>query len=265
MSTGIKQDEFLKMENTTIHKLAIIHDGAQVGKNVSIGPFTIVHKNVVIGDNSIIGSHCELGCTSADPDHAGKLIFEGNALIRSHSIFYEGSHFGSGLTTGHRVTVREGTVAGRNFQIGTMCDIQGHCNIGDFVRFHSNVHIGQKAKIADYVWIFPYVVLTNDPTPPSALLKGVTIEKFAAIATMSVILPGVTVGEGALVGALSSVTRDVKANTLVTGTPAKEVGPTSAIKLKDGSGNPAYPWRRHFHRGYDKAVVEQWIEEFRAR
>jgi acetyltransferase-like isoleucine patch superfamily enzyme len=251
------------MENPTIHKSAIIYDGAHIGKNVSIGPFTIVHKNVVIRDNTTIGSHCELGISSADPTHDGPLIFADNTLIRSHSIFYAGSSFGPGLTTGHRVTVRERTVAGQNLQIGTMCDIQGHCNIGDFVRFHSNVHIGQKSKIADFVWIFPYVVLTNDPTPPSTLLKGVTIEKFAAIATMSVILPGVTVGEGALVGALSSVTRNVKANTLVTGTPAKEVGPTSAIKLKDGSDNSAYPWRRHFHRGYDQAIVRQWIEEFK--
>jgi UDP-3-O-[3-hydroxymyristoyl] glucosamine N-acyltransferase len=69
-----------------------------------------------------------------------------------------------------------------------LSDLQGHCEIGDYVRFHSNVHIGQKSKIGNFVWIFPYVVLTNDPYPPSNNLVGVTVHDFAAIATMSVIL-----------------------------------------------------------------------------
>src|SRR5581483_1539376 len=114
------------------------------------------------------------------------------------------------LTTGHRVTVREGAQAGKNLQIGTLCDIQGHCTIGDYVRFHSNVHIGQRAKIGNFVWIFPYVVLTNDPHPPSDVLIGVEVEDFASIATMSVILPGVKVGTHSLVAAHSSVSRDVE-------------------------------------------------------
>ena len=190
------------------------------------------------------------------------LVIGKNSHIRSHSIFYEGSVFGENLTTGHRVTVREKTKAGRNFQIGTLGDIQGHCEIGDFVRFHSNVHIGQKSRISDYVWIFPYVVLTNDPHPPSNILKGVTIESYVAIATMSVILPGVTIGEGALIGAHSSVSKNVNPDTVVAGSPAKYVCNTDAIKMKDGSNASAYPWRRHFHRGYPPEMIERWIKEF---
>ena len=244
-----------------IHPSAIVSPNAKLGKNVALGPFTIVHDNVQIGDNTDIGSHCEIGFPT--PLAQGQPLDIGpDSIIRSHSVFYEGSTFGERLVTGHRVTVREGTFAGKNLQIGTLGDIQGHCEIGDYVRFHSNVHIGQHSKIGNFVWVFPYVVLTNDPHPPSDVMQGCTIEDYVAIATMSIILPGVTVKQGALVGAHSSVNRDVEPDTVVAGSPAKLICETGKIKLKDGSQATAYPWRRHFHRGYPDDVVAAWLNEF---
>ena len=184
-----------------------------------------------------------------------------NSYIRSRSTFYEASVFGDALVTGHNVTVREKTIAGKNLQIGTLSDIQGHCSIGDYVRFHSNVHIGQQSKIGNFVWIFPYVVLTNDPHPPSNLLKGVVIEDYVAIATMTTILPAVRVGCGALVGAHPLVSQDVEADTVVVGAPAKFICPTHKIKLQDGTGRSAYPWTTHFHRGYPEHIVREWLEK----
>lgn len=247
-----------------IHPTAIVSSLAELGQSPTVGPFTIIHDNVRIGDNATIESHCVLGHPSALAEGQPLVIGDG-AHIRSHSIFYEGSQFGRRLVTGHRVTVREKTLAGENLQIGTLCDIQGHCNIGDYVRFHSNVHVGQKSEIGNFVWIFPYVVLTNDPHPPSSVLLGVSIGDFAAIATMSVILPGVTVGAGALIGAHSSVNRNVAPDTVAAGAPAKFICNTSEIKLKDGSGRPAYPWRDHFSRGYPEHVVAEWFKEAEER
>lgn len=245
----------------TIHETAIVSSKAKIGKNVSIGQFTTIYENVVIEDDSIIEGYCELGVSNPLSD--GELLTIGpSSHIRSHSIFYEGSTLGRGLITGHRVTVREKTMAGINFQIGTLSDIQGHCSIGDYVRFHSNVHIGQHSKIGNYVWIFPYVVLTNDPHPPSNIMQGVIIEDFVAIATMSVILPGVKVKEGALIGAHSSVNRDVNSNTVVAGSPAKFICETNKIMLKNDSTKSAYPWRKHFHNGYPSDLVNNWVREF---
>ena len=248
-----------------IHSTAIVSPTAKIGKDVKVGPYSIIYDNVEIGDGSVIESHCEIGYPTPNLTGDHLLSIGKNSLVRSHSIFYEGSSFGDNLITGHRVTVREKTKAGRNFQLGTLGDIQGHCEIGDFVRFHSNVHIGQHSIIKNYVWIFPYVVLTNDPHPPSDLMLGVTIESYVAIATMSIVLPGVTIREGALVGAHSSVSRDVDADTVVAGSPAKFICETSKIKLKDGSNRNAYPWRQHFHRGYLPEVVDEWIAEFREK
>ncbi len=244
-----------------IHPTALIDSKAQLGRGVSVGPYTIIHGNVIIGDDTQIGSHCEIGVPSPLADGA-PLIIGKSSLIRSHCVFYEGSVFGEKLSTGHRVTVREKTQAGDGFQVGTLGDIQGHCKIGDYVKFHSNVHVGQHSIIGNYVWVFPYVVLTNDPHPPSNVMMGVTIEDFAAIATMSVILPGVTVKSGALIGAHSSVNRNVEPDTVVAGNPAKFICNTSDVKLKDGSGESAYPWRKHFHRGYPEAAVAAWVAEF---
>lgn len=253
-------------EKTTlnIHPTAIVHPKANLAAGVEVGAFTIIHENVVIGEDSTIESHSILGHPS--PLAEGVPLNIGrNAYIRSHSIFYQGSTFGNGLTTGHRVTVRERTTAGDNLQIGTLSDIQGHCSIGNYVRFHSNVHIGQKSKIGNFVWIFPYVVLTNDPHPPSSVCIGATVDDFAAIATMSVVLPGVKIGKGALVGAHSSVSRDVAPETVVVGAPAKFVCNAGEIKLKDGSDRAAYPWRTHFSRGYPEHVIKQWLAEVEAK
>jgi len=241
----------------TIHPSAIISKQAKIGNNVTIGPFTVIYDNVEISDNVIIEGFCELGVTNHLSE--GAILFIGkNSHIRSHSIFYEGSSFEENLVTGHRVTVREKTLAGKNFQIGTLCDIQGHCEIGDYVRFHSNVHIGQKSKIGNFVWIFPYAVLTNDPHPPSNVLKGVEIGDFSVIATMSIIMPGVKIAEKCLVGAHSMVTKNTESNMVYSGSPAKKVCLTSKIRLQDGSRQPAYPWTKHFSRGYPEEIVSKW-------
>ena len=243
-----------------IHPTALIGDGVTIGRDVTIGPRVIVYDNVTIGDGVWIGADVILGepvagiYRNADRYNNPPLMIGASSIIRSGCIIYAGSTFGDRLETGHRVTIREGTVAGVNFRVGTLSDIQGDCKIGDYVRFHSNVHIGQKSVIGNYVWIFPYVVLTNDPHPPSDLMVGVVVEDFAVIATMSVILPGVAVGQDALIGAGSIVSRNVSKEDVVVGNPAKRVASVRDIKSKQ-SGKSVYPWREHFDRGMPWAGV----------
>ena len=240
-----------------IHPSASVSPQARLGENVSVGPFTIIHDNVEIGAGTVIDGFCEIGYPSALADGL-PLIIGANSTIRSHSIFYAGSTFGERLVTGHRVTVREKTVAGVNFQLGTLSDIQGDCQIGDYVRCHSNVHIGKASVVGNFVWIFPYVVLTNDPHPPSDVTLGCEIGDYAAVATMSVVLPGVKIGTHALVAAHSMVSKDVAPSTVAGGSPAKYICDTSKIRRKDGSDLPAYPWTSHFRRGYPSHVTDDW-------
>lgn len=243
-----------------IGKFSIVSEKSIIEEGVAIGDFVTIHDNVHIKKNTIIESYCEIG-VSNHLSEGEMLVIGENSHVRSHSIFYEGSTFGSYLVTGHRVTVREKTIAGEGLQIGTLSDIQGHCEIGNYVRTHSNVHIGQHSKIGDYVWLFPYVVLTNDPHPPSDVIMGVTIDDFAVVATMSVILPGSKVSEGCLIGAHSCFFGKAEKDMIYSGNPARCIGPTNRIKLRNGTRSDAYPWRKHFHRGYPDSVVKQWIKE----
>ena len=81
-------------------------------------------------------------------------------------------------------------------------------NISSYVKLHSNVHIGQHSKIMSYSWLFPYVILTNDPIPPSDIREGVVIEPFSIVCTRTTILPGVKIGFGSFVGANSLVNKN---------------------------------------------------------
>lgn len=243
-----------------IHESALVSDQSKIHASVEIGPFTIVHGNVEIAEGTKIGSHCELGVATPLGD-GSPLRIGPDSIIRSHSVFYESSSFGAQLVTGHQVSVRENTQAGYGLQIGTQGEIQGDCRFGDYVKMQSNVFVGKYTEFGDYIWVFPRVVFTNDPHPPSNIMRGVTVKNFAAIAAMSTILPGVTIGEGALVGAGSIVTKDVGDTRLVVGNPAHDKGSVHKIKLQDGSGRNAYPWKQHFHRGYPEDVVAEWLEQ----
>lgn len=242
---------------TFIHPLAIVSPDAELEEGVSIGPFTIVHDNVKIGKDTRIDSHCEIGYPT--PLSEGlPLVIGSNSLIRSHSVFYQGSKLGSGLTTGHRVTVREKTMAGKGFQIGTLADIQGHCQIGHYVKTQSSITIGQKSIIGNFVWLFPGALLTNDPNPPSSDLLGVTLEDYVVVAVKSTLLPGIRIGRGSFVAAHALVGQDMPEDSLISGSPAKRLCKASAMRMNGDVSKRAYPWTKRFARGYPDEVVKLW-------
>ena len=198
--------------------------------------------------------------TIDDEQYANPALRVGRkVLVRSGAIVYAGALIGDGVEFGHRVTIRERTEIGAHARVGTLCDIQGYCTIGTYSRLHSNVIIAQKSAIGNYVWIFPHVVLTNDPQPPSNIPQGVVVEDFAVIATQAVIMAGVTIGHDSLVGASALVTKDVEAEAVVVGVPAKKL--TSVREIKSATtGKPVYPWREHFERGmpWEGIGYEAW-------
>lgn len=224
-----------------------ISSKAKIGKNVSIGEYTIIYDNVIIGENTIIESHCNIGVPTKLADNK-PLIIGKNSHIRSHSIFYEGSTFKEGLITGHSVLVRERTKAGKGLQIGSQSDIEGDCIILNYVKMHTEVHIARKSKIGNFVWLYPRVQFTNDPFPPSNICEGITIEDMAVIATGSILLPGITIGMGSFVGAGSVVRTDVPSLYCVSGNPATIF--SRIDQFFSFKHNLSYPWPKHFREGY---------------
>jgi acetyltransferase-like isoleucine patch superfamily enzyme len=242
---------------------------ASLGVNVKIGDNTTIYDNVIIGDNTIIADNCVIGEPGgnyySNPDNYEnpKTVIGANSLIRSYCIIYAGSEFGEGFSTGHRVTIRENTKFGAKGRVGTVSDIQGNCTFGDHCWLHSNVHIGQGSKIGNFVFIYPYVVLTNDPTPPSNLCVGPEIGDFSQVAVFSVLLPGVKIGKHVLVGAGSIVGKDVADYQLVLGSPAKAIKDVREIKSRE-TGEAHYPWPNRFDRGMPWANqdFDEWEKQF---
>jgi acetyltransferase-like isoleucine patch superfamily enzyme len=240
---------------TRIAADATIMDRVTLGHHVTIGKGALIYPNVTLEDGVAIGPYCIIGEPTqgyyAHEQHEFSATHIGQgSIIRSHSVIYEGVTIGEGFQTGHHVTIREGTRIGIHCSVGTLSDLQGQIKIGDYVRLHSNVHLGQLTTVDDYVWIYPYVVATNDPHPPMGDLVGAHIRPFAQVTTGAILMPGKTVGENALVGAGAVVTKDVPPETVAAGVPAKALG--SVRDLRDGAGRPMYPWKDHLktYRGY---------------
>ena len=249
----------------------VIKEGVRLGKNIVIEDDVTIDYNCIIRDNvriksgTYIGPNCVIGeylndFYNGEGYENPQLVIGEKSVIRSGAVIYAGCEIGDRLQTGHNVTIREYTKLGTHVSLGTLTDIQGHCTIGDYTRLHSNVHIGQKSKIGSYVWIFPYVVLTNDPTPPSDELLGVTIESFAVVTTGAIILPGVTIHSDSLVAAGAVVTKDVMPGEVVGGVPGKVISDTSKIK-NHIDGRSVYPWRYSFDRGmpWEGVGYDEWF------
>lgn len=230
-----------------ISPLASVSPRANLGADVTIGPFAIVHDDVVLGDRSVVDSHCVIGYPTALAE-GRPLVIGPDAVIRTHSTLYAGSTFGPKLRVGHGVLIREGTVAGANLQAGSQSGIEGDCRLGDYVRLHSSVHIAKSTVVEDFAWLFPRVQLTNDPLPPSVVEMGITIREMAVVGTASLLLPGITIGVGAFVAAGSVVRADVPDVTCVAGVPATPFATLG--QLVNPEHGLSYPWPKHFRRGY---------------
>ena len=187
---------------------------------------TIIFGRNTIGKNTILSDHVLLGYPSRE--HMGKEEFPGttigaNGMLRSGTIIYSDVQIGNDFSTGHNVMIREKTTIGDGVSIGTNTIIEGNVIIGNNVSLQSLVYIPTGVLIEDDVFIGPNAVLTNDPYPPHGgdNLKGPVIRKGASIGANATLLPGVEVGEGALVAAGAVVTRDVPPRMLAVGSPAR--------------------------------------------
>jgi acetyltransferase-like isoleucine patch superfamily enzyme len=252
----------MKFNNHNVY----ISPKAKIGGNVRIGDNSVIYDNVEVGDNTILCNDCVLG----EPLHAyyqdssyenPPTVIGPDSLVRSHTIIYAACTIGAGFSTGHRVTIRENSTIGMHCSIGTLSDIQGHVRIGNYSRLHSNVHVSQTCSIGDFVFLYPFSVMTNDPYPPSTDIKGGRIGNYTQVGVHVVILPGVQVGENCLIGANAVVSRRLPDFSLALGDPAK-VAMDIRKYVVLGKGKP-YPWMNRFDRGmpWEGIGYEAWIQQ----
>lgn len=158
-------------------------------------------------------------------------------------------HIGPGTVIWHYAQVREGAVIGATCILGKGVYVDAGVTIGNNCKLQNGVSVFRSAVLEDGVFLGPGVTITNDLRPRAinvdGTLKraddwgaaGVLLRVGAAVGAGSVVLASVTVGRWAMIGAGSTVTRDVPDHALAVGSPARVIGYVCACgkRLADAS------------------------------
>jgi len=139
--------------------------------------------------------------------------------------FVESSEIGEGTLIWQFAVVLEGARIGRDCNLNAHTFVEGGAVLGDRVTLKSGVYVWDGVVLEDDVFCGPNATFTNDKRPKSRVrpdsFSATLVKRGASIGAGAVLLPGVTVGEHALVGAGAVVTHNVEAGATVVGNPAR--------------------------------------------
>lgn len=204
-----------------------IGPGAQVHETAQIYP------NVELGANVVIEAYAVVGYPAAGDGAQALTKIGANSRVRTHSVIYAGVHIGEGCHIGHQVLIREATQIGENSSIGGAVIIEHHCSLGKNVRIQGQAGLSEHTIVEDDVWIGPRVITSNvlHPTCDRAkqCLAGPIIRRGAILGSSAVLSPDIEIGERALIGAGSIVTKSVPRETIMFGNPARQIGEVEKI------------------------------------
>jgi len=204
-------------------------------------------RGVTLGADADLQAPCILG---KPPRGAAEgelsLRIGAGATVRPFTTIYAGSTFGARLQTGQGVSIREDNVVGDDVSIGTTAVLEFGNRIGDRVRIHSGCFL-EMVTIEDDVFVGPHVVFCDDPHPMGCprykeCKGGAVVRRLARVGAACTVLPGVEIGEGALVGAGSVVVEDVPAGMVVVGSPAHVVKAVADLTCPPGFFERPYSW-----------------------
>jgi acetyltransferase-like isoleucine patch superfamily enzyme len=151
--------------------------------------------------------------TDEQPDVSALAVIGANVEMGAHSAVWHFANIEANVSIGSHSVIGSHSYVGRGVQIG------------DRVRIQSFVSICRRAMIEDDVFISPHCCLTDDKYPRSMnanyKAQPPILRKGCSLGVGVLVMPGVTIGEGAMIGAGSVVTRNVPPHITVLGTPAK--------------------------------------------
>jgi acetyltransferase-like isoleucine patch superfamily enzyme len=220
---------------------AAIADGVQldaatyVGNGVTLYPGVAIDAGCVVLEGAVVGRIPISNATTTRPisSRFGTVTVGSGSIIGANSVLYTDIRLGEQVLIGDLASIREGCVVGERAIVGRGVMMLYNCSVGAFTRVQDQAHLVGDMRIEEHVFIGMQVVTTNDndvylrrfglPSPTAA--RGPAIRRFAAVGAGATILPGVEIGEGALVAAGAVVTRDVEPWTIVAGVPARVMRP----------------------------------------
>jgi acetyltransferase-like isoleucine patch superfamily enzyme len=230
--------------------MATSDDTGEKGQRSAVD-FIHIAPGVQIGAGAVLHPPCILGKPPRGAEEGElSLIIGANPTIRPFSTIYAGTVIGDDFQTGQGASIREDNFIGNNVSIGTNAVVEFGNRLGDRVRIHSGCFL-EMVTIEDDVFVGPHVVFTDDPHPMlcpryKECKGGAIVRRLARIGANSTILPGVEIGENALVGAGSVVTHDVPSNAIVVGNPARVIKQIDDLTCPPGFFEKPYAWEPYF-------------------
>lgn len=147
------------------------------------------------------------------------------ATVEDYCVIHPSVFLGDGSHIWSFTTLCERVIIGRGAVIGSHCFLGAHTEIGEGSRLQSHVFLPPDTLIGARVFLGPGVICTNDKYPAVGNAREFappTIHDGASLGAGVIVLPGVTIGKDALIGAGAVVTKDVPARTIVKGNPARQ-------------------------------------------
>lgn len=217
-------------DNCVIYDDVEIHDNVVLHNHVVIYPGTIVESGGEIFDNCVLGKlPLAPGCTAKKYDGIyKKTVIEKDCIICPGVVIYTGTIIKENTLIGDNSSIREDCQIGSYNVIGRNVTVNYETVIGNRTKIMDGTHITGNMYIGNHVFISVLVSSTNDnsmgrETEAVNNLKGPYISDYVTIGAGASILPGVKIGENCIIGAMALVTRDVAANKVVMGVPARVV------------------------------------------
>jgi acetyltransferase-like isoleucine patch superfamily enzyme len=205
-----------------------------IGEGCRIGPFAVICGGTSLADGVRVEEHAVIGkpehgyaVGKSYPGTGAETAIGAGAVIRSGAVVYAGTRIGSETVVGHHTLLRSFVAIGDRVQLGHNLTVERETRIGNDVRCSPGSHITSSCVLGDHVFLGAGIRTVNDryliwrdPEREPELLAP-HFKRGAKVGTGSVILAGVTIGEDALVGAGSVVTRDVPPQAVAYGVPAR--------------------------------------------
>ena len=154
-----------------------------------------------------------------------------NFFVHESSYIDDNVKIGRETKIWHFSHIQSGSIIGRNCSIGQNVNVGNNVTIGNGVKIQNNVSVYEGVELEDYVFCGPSMVFTNIKLPRSEFPQRgnqyyakTLVKKSASIGANATIVCGVTIGEYALIGSGTVVTKDIPPYALVVGNPGRVIG-----------------------------------------
>ena len=217
-----------KLQYTSgVNENAYVDSKAKIGKNVTIGPFSVIEAGVIIGDDSNIGSHTVIdqkttigkNCKIFSNIH----IYHGtnigdNAIIHSGTVIgSDGFGFVTDQDINHKIPQNGYVIIGNDVEIGANCAIDrgtiGNTIIENQCKLDNHVHLAHNVRLGKGCLLTAAVTIAG----------SVVVGEFCIFAGHVGVAPHVTIGARSVLAAKTGVSKSLKGDKVYAGMPAREI------------------------------------------